>query len=107
MADKGGRQGKKPGAERTPHELEALPIELPAAMFSGPGLLTLADLLPDEAERVEVVANGASAIYGSDAIAGVSRTDAPEHATALVIRLDGFNCFEERIPQSRLTGVIV
>ena len=46
MADKGGSRGKKQSAARAPHGFEELPIELPPAMFSGPGLLTLADLLP-------------------------------------------------------------
>jgi len=42
MAERGGPvKGSKADADALP-----LPIELPAAMFTGPGLLTLADLLP-------------------------------------------------------------
>jgi PAS domain S-box-containing protein len=42
---KGGRPAKGAAAAREADSLP-LPIELPAAMFSGPGLLALADLLP-------------------------------------------------------------
>ena len=47
---KGGKvpKGAKAAVAAVPADPNAfpLPIELPAAMFSGPGLLTLADLLP-------------------------------------------------------------
>ena len=41
MAQRGPRKGPKGG-----EETKAFPIDLPPAMFTGPGLLTLADLLP-------------------------------------------------------------
>jgi PAS domain S-box-containing protein len=48
MADKGGTKMKAGGAEdgEAPELATELPLELPAEMFSGPGLLALADLLP-------------------------------------------------------------
>ena len=41
MADRGGKASNKGAAAELP-----LPLDLPPAMFSGPGLLALADLLP-------------------------------------------------------------
>ena len=41
MAEKASKGGASAAGEPAP-----LPIELPSAMFSGPGLMTLADLLP-------------------------------------------------------------
>jgi PAS domain S-box-containing protein len=43
---KGGRPPKPAPADAAEADTLPLPIELPAAMFSGPGLLALADLLP-------------------------------------------------------------
>ena len=47
MARRAGKHANDSGtAEATAADGPPLPIELPSAMFSGPGLLTLADLLP-------------------------------------------------------------
>ena len=47
MARRAGKHANDSGtAEATAADGPLLPIELPSAMFSGPGLLTLADLLP-------------------------------------------------------------
>jgi PAS domain S-box-containing protein len=44
MADRDGKLGGR--RAKTPADDAALPIDLPAEMFTGPGLLALADLLP-------------------------------------------------------------
>jgi PAS domain S-box-containing protein len=44
MADRDGKPGGK--RAKAPADDAPLPVELPAAMFTGPGLLALADLLP-------------------------------------------------------------
>src|SRR5690348_14805754 len=46
MAERGGNRKDTAGQEPAPALDVPLPIDLPAAMFSGPGLLQLADLVP-------------------------------------------------------------
>jgi PAS domain S-box-containing protein len=48
MAGQGGKGRNKGGAKgaRTPASEPPLPLDLPAAMFTGPGLLALADIVP-------------------------------------------------------------
>ena len=55
MADKGQAKGKGAGGASAAASADAMPfpIELPSAMFSGPGLLTLADMLPVMAAFVD------------------------------------------------------